>query len=208
MPETQEPGATGEPLRLATGPKFTAVGVADRDERFYFCAAAATFGFSLAEMTPGLTNVYSVDRKYDPDEPGDVRAFLPLESADGISLAGLSQVWVDWESDLNEAATLPARLSHCLSNQDFMEVAELVKELAISCAIANMRLFSLRRFGINDPQNVTQSEQEAIERLDALPGMIAQKTADPARHGARMAAIIKEIWNPGAPSPHGPAMAG
>jgi hypothetical protein len=68
-----------------------------------FLAAFLTVGGSLESNTPGISNTYDKEKKYDPDEPGTISYHLDRKAVDPLAVA---KVWRDPDADLAEAAAL------------------------------------------------------------------------------------------------------
>ena len=154
-----------------------------------FLAAFLTAGGALEAGTPGISNTYDKLKKYDPDEPGTISYHLDRKNVDPLAVA---KVWRNPEFELAEAANLSQRLIKAKTEDQWQALADDIESLQTSCAVANMRLFSDRKFGI-DSRNVSDTEELAAKSLSDMPGKIR---AAQRRNGAHLASNLQAIWMP------------
>jgi hypothetical protein len=155
-----------------------------------FAAACLTCGVELEKGTPGVDNVYSKAVKYDPDEPGSISFYL--SDKQGINPLALAKVWTTWTPDLDEAATIPARILAIRTQDDANEVAGLIEQLTVLSAVAHMRLFSLSRFSIDSP-HVSEAESAAARKLSDFPDLLRK---NPRTAKKTLVKAVFECWQP------------
>lgn len=162
----------------------------DKDDRIGFAAAAVSVGFDLVEETPGVSNVYSEENKYEPDKPGDIKYFLPL-SKGAIEVSDLAKVWIDPGKALNDAEALPARIKSAAKAQELAAICVEFDSIYIKAAFAHMRLFSLNRIKL--PGHTTD-EDNASSYLDSF----ARKLEDAHDKSSRtkLAKTLAANWKP------------
>lgn len=153
-----------------------------------FVAACSAVGVGLQKGSPGITNVYTKGRKYDPDEPGEVRYIL--SDQDGISPLCISKAWRDPELNLIEAEQLPSRILKCRDAQQWSLIASDLDILHTYCGIAHMKMFSQNKFSV-DQLEVTLEEQRAAQLLSDLP---AKMLSEPLKDRSAIASIVREAW--------------
>ena len=153
-----------------------------------FVAACATVGIGLQSGSPGITNVYTHGRKYDPDEPGEVRYLL--SNSDGLSPLCISKAWRDPELNLAESTQLTSRILKCSSAEEWERVANDLDILHTYCGIAHMRMFSDGKFSV-DSLSVSDEEEAAAQFLSDLP---AAMMAAPLKNKGRIATKVTEAW--------------
>jgi len=154
-----------------------------------FLAACVTCGVELEANTPGISNVYSKGRVYDPDEPGDISYHLDLNKANPLAIA---KVWMDPKPDLTEAAALPARMIKARTEDEWLKIADDLDALHIWAAVGYMRMFSDKKFGI-DSKLVSDEEERAAQILSDMPDAIRNATK---RNGGAIAAKLESVWMP------------
>jgi len=155
-----------------------------------FVAACATAGIELEKGSKGISNTYSKDQKYDPDEPGKV--FYYLSESNGYGPINLAKVWDNPDQDLSEYADLDGRLRNCRDAKTWLEIADDLEALALNCAFANIRRFSRNEFSVDSPK-VSDEETFAAELLDKLPG---QMRAGTFANRVKIANSLKSCWEP------------
>jgi hypothetical protein len=153
-----------------------------------FVAACATVGIGLQKGSPGITNIYTHERKYDPDEPGDIRYLL--SDRDGESPLSVSKAWRDPELNLAEATQLTSRILKCKTADDWAKIADDLDILHTWCGVAHMKLFSQNKFAV-DSLTPSDEEKQAAQFLSDLP---AAMRANPLKNKGRIAARITEAW--------------
>jgi hypothetical protein len=153
-----------------------------------FVAACATVGIGLQQGSPGITNVYTHERKYDPDEPGEVRYIL--SDTDGYSPLCISKAWRDPEQNLAEAKDLPSRILKCKTLDDWQKIASDLDTLHTFCGVAHMKLFSQNKFAV-DSLSVSDEEELAAQFLSDLP---AAMLLEPLKNKQRIAKRVEDTW--------------
>lgn len=171
---------------------FTAVGT-DTDERFYFIAAALTLGFELAEGTPQVSNVYSVDKRFEPGEFGDVRMYLDIQKG-GLSINHLVETWINPDHALKESETIIGLILTADNSGKLMGAIQSFDFLYTQAAVASMRKYSLRRISVPDPHNVNDLERVSITALDKFSEELEGATDKKGREKA--AKVVAANWNP------------
>ncbi|MGA0999643.1 MAG: hypothetical protein ACO3RQ_08895 [Litorivicinaceae bacterium] len=154
-----------------------------------FMAACVTAGVKLEEGSPGISNCYSAAKKYDPDEPGTVSYLLDRKSANPLAIA---KIWANPTMELEESEALPVRMVKARTNEEWASIADDLDVLHMTAGIAHMRLFECGKFTV-DSQAVSDNEERAAQILSDMAGNIRN---NPKRNGAKIAATLKEHWNP------------
>jgi hypothetical protein len=155
-----------------------------------FVAACIVCGVDLAKGTPGVSNTYSKNRKYDPEEPGDVHFYL--DNQQGINPLALAKVWSNPDPELVEAAAIKGRLVACKSPDEWNQIADDIETLHVTGAIATIRQFERGRFPI-DSKIVSDQEEEAAR---VMAGFSSKMKAAKARNGAAFASRFEAAWQP------------
>ncbi len=171
---------------------FTAVGT-DKTERETFVAAALTVGFELAENTPGISNVYSIEKRPEAGEAGDVKFYLPT-SYGGLSIQHLAQIWLDPLQSMRDAEGLPARIKQSREHHQQKIFSEVFEETYLFAAVAHIRMYSKGAIKIPDVYTISDEEKHSLSILDTFQGRF--KTH---RNEKELAALIKEMikhWKP------------
>lgn len=155
-----------------------------------FLACCATAGIELETSAKGISNTYSKDQKYDPDEPGAIHYYL--SKGQGINPAALAFIWENPEHDLQEAAQLDGRIRNCKDSDDWKEIIEDVEALIFNAAVANISLFASGKRNV-DSSSVSAEETLAAEILDKIPGRMRANNKIPK---AAFADELKKFWEP------------
>ena len=164
----------------------------DKDSRLGFAAAAVSVGFDLVDNTPGVSNVYSAENKYEPEQPGDVRYYLPLASG-AVQVSEIAGIWLDPQPALERAEALPQRIASANNGQELAKTCIEFDSIYIGAAVAHMRLFSLSKIRI--PTIAPGKEEtDAVEYLDAF----ARSLEDCYEAASRKKAVklLREKWKP------------
>lgn len=156
----------------------------------HFFAACVTCGVELESGTPGISNVYSKGRKYDPDEPGVISYHLDKKARDPLALA---KVWRSPAQDMAEAEAMPGRMIKARTDDQWLTIADELEVLQVNCAVAHMRAFVKKEIGVVT-RSVSDEEARAAKALSDLPEQI--RNARTPRNGGRFAAKLSEVWNP------------
>ena len=171
---------------------FTAVGT-DTHERLYFVAAALTIGFELADNTPKCSNVFSVDKKYDPGEPGDVRYYIDVNKGE-LNINEFVKVWKNREPALREAEAFPGLILLSDDGQNLVKVVQEFDRTYLRAAVATMRQFSLRRISVPDLYNELTEEAKALQTLDTFVTRLETMRTKAEREKA--AQLLCTHWRP------------
>ena len=155
-----------------------------------FLACCATAGVKLETDAKGISNTYSKDQKYDPDEPGDIHYYLSKRQ--GINPPALAFIWKNPDHDLQEAAQLDGRIRNCKSPDDWEDIVDDVEALSFNSAIANISLFASGKRNV-DSSSVSAEETLAAEILDKLPERMRINKKLPK---AAFADELKKHWEP------------
>lgn len=153
-----------------------------------FVAACATVGIGLQEGSPGITNVYTTGKKYDPDEPGEVRYLLSDKNC--LSPLCVSKAWRDPELNLMEATQLSSRILKCRDVQEWNQIASDLDILHTYCGVAHMKLFSQNKFSV-DSLSVSDAEEKAAQFLSDLP---SQMIANPLKNKCKIVKMLDDAW--------------
>jgi len=174
---------------------FKAVQI-DTDSRLHFAAAAVSVGFELAEGTPKVSNCYDTEHKYEPEQPGDVRMYLPL-LAHGININEFVTIWKDPEAALNEAENLPGRIQTATDPQTLQNLIFSFDALYMGAAVAYMRLLSLGRVSPPDYLPPSDEETRAITALDYFSREALENEGMRSAGGRKkIAAELAKHWQP------------
>lgn len=155
-----------------------------------FLAACATVGIGLQKGTPGISNTYSLERKYDPEEPGDIS--FCISSQNGRNPLAIAKIWRDPSPDFIEAAGLKQALLKCKDAEQWGKLASDVDALNFNCGIGSMSLFASGKFTV-DSITVSDQEREASLLLHQLPEAMRRGSY---KDAGRVAAKLSEAWNP------------
>jgi hypothetical protein len=164
----------------------------DKDSRIGFAAAAVSIGFDLVDNTPGVSNVYSAENKYEPEQPGDVRYYLPLSSG-AVQISEIASVWLDPRQALERAEALPQRITSANNGQELAKICVEFDSIYIGAAVAHMRLFSLSRITLPTIAP-TDEETQAVEYLDGFARALEDCYEASARKKATKA--LHQKWKP------------
>jgi hypothetical protein len=154
-----------------------------------FLAACATVGIELQKGSPGVSNCYSLEKKYEQGEPGELSYHL---SDGGINPLAIAKVWLAPDSDMAEAAALPSRLIACKTPDEWGSIADDLEVLHLLAGVCHMRMFSERKFAV-DTLTVSDNEERAAQYLS---GLSAAMKREKRRNGAAIAAKLSEAWQP------------
>lgn len=159
-----------------------------------FLACCVTLGIDLEPGTPGISNTYSKDRKYERDskgkiEPGNVHYYLDMATRNPLAVA---KVWASPDADMTEWEAIPARLIACRTQDEWGSIADDIEALHAWVAVYYMRQFSEGKFKV-DCLHVADEERIAAEKLSA---MASEMKAMRGRNGGAVAAKLSLIWRP------------
>ena len=159
-----------------------------------FMACCATLGIDLEKGTPGISNTYSKDRKYERDskgqlEPGQISYHLSMGQMNPLAAA---KVWLSPDSDLREWEAIPARLIKCRTADEWESIADDIEALHVWAAVYHMRQFADGKFTV-DSMIVSDQERHAAEKLS---GISAEMKAMKNRNGGLIAAQISKACGP------------
>jgi len=171
---------------------YTTTGT-DTDERTQFIAAALTLGFELADNTPCVSNVYSIDRTFEPGQPGDVRYFLATHSR-GIPIQEIAAIWRNHDGPLESAKAFPGRILTIADNQSHCEVVTAFDDVYQHSALVYMRRYGLSRVYVSDPHNLHNEERQALEVLDGFAKVIDNARDQKSREAA--CRLLAQHWKP------------
>ncbi len=154
-----------------------------------FVAMCATLGVELVPGTPGVSNVYDVSRKYDPEEPGNVSFYL--SDKNGINPLAVAKVWLNPDDELQECALLPQRLLARHDPESWKKLADDIETLHVTGAVATVRKFTQNKFPV-DSRSISDAE---IRAAQVMSGFSEAMTRDESRRGDKHAARLSENWN-------------
>tara|TARA_R110000772_G_scaffold78559_1_gene168570 strand:- start:23514 stop:24215 length:702 start_codon:yes stop_codon:yes gene_type:complete len=175
------------------GTTFTPVG-SDTDERNYFVAALFAIGFSLADNSPGITHVYSAERKYEHEQRGDVR-YLFNGKFHGIPVNDFIATWKNPDQALRDAEGLPARIRSADTPLLMLDVSRRFELVYLRAAIAHMRLVSLGRINAAGfDYEANDQEKASTDFLDTAASRLEQ--AHTPKHREVLAKTIFKHWKP------------
>jgi hypothetical protein len=157
-------------------------------------ACCATLGIELEKGTPGISNTYSKDRKYERDskgnlEPGQISFHLSMGEMNPLAVA---KVWLNPDSDMREWAAIPPRLIKCKTADEWEAIADDIEALHVWVAVVHMRHFSQGKFTV-DSLIVSDHEKRCAERLS---GISAKMKAMTSRNGGLIAAELSKVSTP------------
>jgi hypothetical protein len=160
----------------------------------YFMACCATLGIELEKGTPGVSNTYSKDRKYERDskgklEPGQVSYHLAYNSFNPMAVA---KVWLSPDSDMREWEAIPARLIACKTQDEWQSIADDIETLHAWAAVYHIREFVQKRFTV-DSLIVSDNEKQCAEKLS---GIADEMRGMRVRNGGLIAAKLSKICAP------------
>lgn len=158
-----------------------------------FLAACMTCGIELEEGTPGISNVYSKGKKYDPDEPGDIHFYL--SDKQGVNPLAVARVWQNPDKDMQEAAGLEQRILNCNTPDDWNKLADDIEQLTLTGAVALMSRFASGKTGVDGP-TISDEEEHAAKALNAIPEQMRAIEGHQRRPRAEMAAALSKYWKP------------
>ncbi len=166
----------------------------DTDARFSFVAAALAMGFKMADHTPGLSNVYSKERRYEPGEPGDLRYFLTIAN-NQISLDDLGETWVNPKQALVDAEALPDRIKLAQNADELQRLLSRFDTLYQKAAVGHMRFLSKGMIAMPDSDlNPNKQEKAALKELDGFRVTLEKLRTSQDRKNA-VATLVKH-WKP------------
>ena len=166
----------------------------DTDARFTFVAAALAMGFKMADHTPGLSNVYSKSRRYEPGEPGDLRYYLTIAN-NQISLDELGGTWVNPRQALVDADALPERIKLAKDADQLQSLVTGFDTIYQKAAVGHMRYMAKGQLSMPDADlNPTQEESAALESLDRFRLTLEQVRTPQERKAAVQ--ILLRHWKP------------
>lgn len=165
----------------------------ETDSRLSFTAAALAVGFELCDKTPGVSNVYDTDRKFEPGEAGDVKIYLPLLS-DGININEFIEVWNDPEEALDEAGQLPYLIQTADNAQLLVSLQARFDVLYLSAAIAYMRLESQGKIKLPGSIKPTREEIAALDMLDTFAAQLTPENLRSNKSRVKLAQELQRHW--------------
>ncbi|HAG05865.1 MAG TPA: hypothetical protein DCG68_03285 [Cryomorphaceae bacterium] len=148
----------------------------------------------MADGTPGLSNVYTTDRPFEPGEPGDLRYYLAVKNQ-GLSLTQFGHVWNDPDSSLQNAEALTARIKLATEGEAIQKITVEFDEIYQKAALGHMRLLSLGRLRMPDASLYPETaEKHALEALNGFRDVLAVLRDDKGRNNAIRA--LNKHWKP------------
>ena len=164
----------------------------DKEDRVGFAAAAVSVGFELVDNTPGVSNVYSTENKYDPEEQGDIRYYIPLQKG-ALEVSDIAKIWIEPGDQLKIAEQLPSRITGAKTAQDLAKLCVEFDGIYLGTALAHMRLFSLSRISLAGYEP-GREEVKAIDFLDSFSRHL-EDCVDPGSRKNASNLLIKH-WRP------------
>ena len=155
-----------------------------------FVAACFTAGIEFQKGTPGISNTYTKGRKYDPNEPGDIKFYLSDDQ--GINPHAIARAWLWPDRELETVAQIFNQLTSCRDFDLWQELANELEASVLLSGVAHMSLFCRRTFSV-DKADASLSEVEAARILDEIPKAMRRATS---MNGASVAIKVKAAWNP------------
>ena len=166
----------------------------DTDARFSFVAAALAMGFKMADHTPGLSNVYSTDRKYEPGEPGDLRYYLTIAN-NQISLDQLGETWVNPRQALVDADALVDRIQMAKDADELQSLVTSFDTLYQKAAVGHMRFMAKGQLSMPDADlNPSDQEKSALQSLDRFR-LTLEQIRTPKDRKAAIKILLRD-WKP------------
>ena len=180
-------------MKHEIGQAFTGVG-SDTNDRYHFVAALFAIGFELADKTPGITHVYSSEKKFEPGQMGDVR-YIFAANFNGININAFVETWMNPDQALRDAEGLTARIRSADSAKKALECGQQFELTYLRAAIAHMRLVSQGRINCDGFDYEENSiEQQSTEFLDGVGHRIEQALTSKQRD--TVAKAIFKHWKP------------
>jgi hypothetical protein len=157
-------------------------------------ACCATLGIELEKGTPGISNTYSKNRKYERDskgnlEPGQISFHLSMGELNPLSVA---KVWLNPDSDMREWEAIPARLIKCKTADEWEAIADDIEALHVWVAVYHMRQFAEGKFTV-DTLIVSDQERRGAEKLSSMAEKMKAMTS---RNGGLIAAELSKVAAP------------